>query len=161
MLSRLRHLAVLIGTFLVLCSLALAQSATTSVHGTISDAKGAVVTGATVTINDPATGLSRTVTTGSQGEYQFLELPPATYVLTVKATGFATVKEKGVQLLVRTPATLNVTLQVSAVVETVEVNATATLVNTEDASMGHAFDTQQIEALPFEGREPTSILTLQ
>ena len=146
---------------MALATLAVAQSATTSLHGTVTDAKGAVVVGAAVTISDPATGLSRSATTGGQGEYQFLELPPATYELTVKATGFATVKEKGVQLLVRTPGTLNVTVQVSGTVETVEVNATATLVNTDDATMGHAFDAKQIEALPFEGREPTSILTLQ
>ena len=161
MRSRSRQLAVLILTFLTLSAFLVAQSATTSVHGTVSDAKGAVVVGATVTISDPATGLSRTSMTGSQGEYQFLELPPATYQITVKMRGFATVEEKGVQLLVRTPGTVNVTMQVSGGMETVEVNATATLVNTDNASVGHAFDSQQIQALPFEGREPTSILTLQ
>ena len=105
--------------------------------------------------------MSRNLTTSAQGEYQFLELPPATYELTVKAQGFATVIEKSIQLLVRTPGTVNVTMQVAGGVQTVEVNATPTLVNTDNASMGHAFDTQQIQALPFEGREPTSILTLQ
>ncbi|HLZ39555.1 MAG TPA: carboxypeptidase-like regulatory domain-containing protein [Candidatus Sulfotelmatobacter sp.] len=159
--SRARQLAVLIGTFLVLSSFASAQSATTSLHGVVTDAKGAVVVGAVVTLTDPATALSRNMTTNGQGEYQFLELPPATYELTVKSRGFATVKETNVQLLVRTPATLNVTLQVATGIETVEVNATATLVNTDNATMGHVFDSQQIQALPFEGREPTSILTLQ
>jgi hypothetical protein len=130
-------------------------------HGTVTDPKGAVVAGAAVTLVDPATGLARQGKTGDQGEYQFLELPPATYELTVKAQGFAIVKEKNIQLLVRTPGTLNVTLQVSGNVETVEVNATANMINTEDASMGHAFDKSQIESLPFEGREPASILTLQ
>src|SRR5690242_10677585 len=99
MRSRSRQLAVLIVSLISLSTFLLAQSATTSVHGTITDAKGAVVVGATVTISDPATGLSRTITTGSQGEYQFLELPPATYELVVKSKGFATVNEKGIQLL--------------------------------------------------------------
>ena len=161
MRSRSRQLALLIVSFLAISTFLLAQSATTSVHGTVTDAKGAVVVGASVTISDPATGLSRSATTGSQGEYQFLELPPATYELVVKSKGFATVNEKGIQLLVRTPGTVNVTMQVATGIETVEVNATTTLVNTEDASMGHAFDAQQIQSLPFEGREPTSILTLQ
>lgn len=150
-----------IGCSLLLSVLISAQAATTSVHGTVSDEKGAVVVGASVTISDPATGLSREMKTGSQGEYQFLELPPATYELVVKARGFAMVKERGIQLLVRTPGTVNVTVQVAAETQTVEVNATANMVNTEDASMGHAFDAQQIQSLPFEGREPTSILTLQ
>ena len=61
------------------------QSATTSLRGTITDAKGAVVTGATVTLNNRATGFSRTTKTDDQGVYQFLELPPATYVMTVTA----------------------------------------------------------------------------
>ena len=150
-----------ISSLLAFSLLASAQSATTSLRGTVSDPNGAVVVGAVVTISDPATGLSRDVTTSGQGEYQFLELPPATYELTVKARGFATVIERGIQLLVRTPATVNVTLKVAGGSETVEVTAAVTLINTEDASMGHAFDTRQIQALPFEGREPTSILTLQ
>ncbi len=161
MRSGSRLVAAMVGCFLMLGNLAFAQSATTSLHGTISDPNGAVVVGATVTLSDPATGLSRNLTTSAQGEYQFLELPPATYELTVKAQGFATVIEKSIQLLVRTPGTVNVTMQVAGGVQTVEVNATPTLVNTDNASMGHAFDTQQIQALPFEGREPTSILTLQ
>jgi hypothetical protein len=161
MRSRSWQPAVLIGTVIALSVLSFAQSATTSLRGTVSDSKGAVVVGAAVTLSDPATGLSRNATTGSQGEYQFLELPPATYELMVKARGFANVKMTGIQLLVRTPANVNVTVQVAGGVETVEVNATANLVNTDNASMGHAFDSQQIQSLPFEGREPTSILTLQ
>ena len=159
--SATRAVAIVLCSILVLAAFALGQSATTSLHGTVTDSKGAVVVGASVTISDPATGLSREVKTGDQGEYQFLELPPATYELTVKAHGFANLKEKGVQLLVRTPGTLNMALQVAGGVETVEVAASATMINTDDASMGHAFDTRQIESLPFEGREPTSILTLQ
>src|SRR5215469_619584 len=161
MRSRSRRFAVLLVSLVVFVTLTFGQSATTSLRGTITDPKGAVVAGAAVMISDPATGVSHDTKTGDQGEYQFLELSPATYELIVKAQGFATVREKGVQLLVRTPATLNVTLEVSGTVETVEVNATATMINTEDASMGHAFDKQQIESLPFEGREPASILTLQ
>src|SRR5215467_10171146 len=155
------HVTRLFGIVLALAALTFGQSATTSLRGTITDPKGAVVAEATVTISDPATGVSRDTKTGDQGEYQFLELPPATYELIVKAQGFATVREKGVQLLVRTPGTVNVTVEVAGTIETVEVNATANMVNTDNASMGHAFDAQQIQALPFEGREPTSILTLQ
>jgi len=155
------HVTRLFGIVLALAALTFGQSATTSLRGTITDPKGAVVAEATVTISDPATGVSRDTKTGDQGEYQFLELPPATYELIVKAQGFATVREKGIQLLVRTPGTVNVTVEVAGTVETVEVNATANMVNTDNASMGHAFDAQQIQALPFEGREPTSILTLQ
>src|SRR5215469_10866363 len=127
MRSRSRRFAVLLVSFLVVTKLTFGQSATTSLRGTVTDPKGAVVAGAAVTISDPATGVSRDTKTGDQGEYQFLELSPATYELIVKAQGFATVREKGVQLLVRTPGTVNVTVEVAGTIETVEVNATANL----------------------------------
>jgi len=66
----------LVGFFLAMSALVLAQTATTSLRGTLYDAKGAVVAGASVTINDPATGFSRTTKSDGQGNYQFLELPP-------------------------------------------------------------------------------------
>lgn len=146
---------------LLLSTLALAQTATTSLHGTVYDAKGAVVTGATITISNPATGFSRTTKSDGSGNYQFLELPPAKYDLTVNAAGFATMNQTGMELMVASPATLNVTMQVTGGTITVEVSGTAPLVNTQDASQGHAFGTEQIANLPMEGRDPTSILSLQ
>ncbi len=138
-----------------------AQTATTSLHGTVSDPKGAVITGATVTISNPATGFTRTTKTDSQGAYQFLELPPAKYDVEVSAAGFAKVSQKGMELLVATPGTLNVTVQVTGGTVTVEVAGSAPLVNTVDASLGHAFGADQIADLPFEGRDPTGVLSLQ
>ena len=70
-------------------------------------------------------------------------------------------KETGIQLLVNTPSTMNVTMQVSGGTVTVEVASAAPMVNTVNATLGHAFDTEQIADLPFEGRDPTGILSLQ
>ncbi|MFZ0420539.1 MAG: carboxypeptidase-like regulatory domain-containing protein [Candidatus Sulfotelmatobacter sp.] len=151
----------LVGFFLAMSALVLAQTATTSLRGTVYDAKGAVVAGASVTINNPATGFSRTIKSDGQGNYQFLELPPAKYELTVDARGFATMKQSGVELQVASPATLNINMQVTGGTVTVEVSGTAPLVNTQDASMGHAFGADQIADLPFEGRDPGGILSLQ
>jgi hypothetical protein len=130
-------------------------------HGTVFDPKGAVVGGATVNIANPESGLSRSTKTDGQGTYQFLELPPATYQVTVNASGFAILKQTGVQLLVATPATVNFTMQVTGGTVTLDVSGTAPLVNTQDASMGHEFNTEQILSLPFEGRDPAGILSLQ
>lgn len=137
------------------------QVATTSLRGTVFDEKGAVVNGATVTISDPTTGFSRTTKTAARGEYEFPQIPPATYMLITVVHGFATVKQTGIKLLVDTPATVNVTLRVAAENITVEVAGTAPLVNTQDATLGHAFEANQIASLPFEGRDPTGILSLQ
>jgi hypothetical protein len=152
---------LLVSFFLAVSILASAQSATTSLRGTITDPKGAVLQGATVTLNNSLTGYSRTTKSGNDGAYQFLEVPPATYTLTVTATGFATVKEEGVRLMVSTPATLNFTVAVQGQSVTVEVSGTAPLVNTTDATLGHAFGAEKIENLPFEGRDPVGILSLQ
>src|ERR1700724_2630778 len=103
----------------LLTSLAPAQS-TTSLHGVMSDAKGAVLPGATVKITDPQTGFTRTVTSGEDGVYQFLQVPPATYALTVSAKGFATRRRDNVTLLVSSPATLHFTMQVEGAQERVE-----------------------------------------
>jgi Carboxypeptidase regulatory-like domain len=161
MRSGLRVIALSVAVLLVPSVLLLAQTATTSLHGTVYDAKGAVVAGAMVTIVNPATGFSRTTKSDSQGSYQFLELPPAKYDLTVNSQGFATMKQSGLELQVATPATLNVNMEVTGGTVTVEVSSSAPLVNTQDASMGHAFGADQIADLPFEGRDPAGILSLQ
>lgn len=153
---------VLMGTIvLTLSVLSWGQASTTSVRGTISDPQGAVVAGATVTLSNPSTGFSRTTNTDKDGVYQFLQLAPGTYSLVVTMPGFGTVKQENLHLLVRVPATLNVTLQVKAEVTTVEVSGQAIQLNTQDATVGNAFGTSQIAALPFEGRDPAQILSLQ
>lgn len=138
-----------------------AQSATTSLQGTVFDAKGAVVANASLTLTNAASGFVRNMKSDGQGAYQFAELPPAKYDLVVTASGFAETKVKDIQLLVNTPATVNVDLTVATGVQIVEVSGTAALVNTVNAAIGHAFDTEQIADLPFEGRDPTGILSLQ
>jgi hypothetical protein len=161
MRSGSRVVTLLVGFFLACSALVVAQTATTSLHGTVYDPKGAVVSGAAITLLNPATGFSRATKSDNQGNYQFLELPPAKYDLTANAPSFATVKQNGLELQVATPATLNVTLQVTGGTVTVEVAGTAPLVNTQDASMGHAFNADEIADLPFEGRDPAGILSLQ
>ncbi len=153
--------AVVILSVLALGTFAAAQSATTSLHGTISDAKGLVVAGATVTINNPATGFSRTVKADDQGSYQFLEVPPSTYIMTVSASGFATTRRENVVLQVSSPATINMSLQVQGGTVIVDVTGEAPVVNTQDATLGNNFNARQLTDLPTEGRDPVSILSLQ
>ena len=161
MLSGARAATRLLGVVLAVGTLVFAQTGTTSLRGTVSDAKGAVVQGATVTVADPQNGYSRTSKTDEQGVYQLLELPPATYSVTVNSAGFSPLKQEHVQLLVSVPTTLNFTLQVQGQEVVVEVTGEGTHVNTTDASMGNAFETKQIVELPFEGRNPVEILSLQ
>jgi Carboxypeptidase regulatory-like domain len=138
-----------------------AQTASSSISGTVTDPKGSVIPGANLTLSNPDTGFLRTIKTNDQGIYQFLQIPPATYELTVVASGFATKKQSNVVLMVNTPATLDFPMRVASTQTILEVVSTAPLVNTQDASLGHAFNSDQISYLPFEGREATSILSLQ
>jgi hypothetical protein len=138
-----------------------AQTGTTSLRGTVTDPGGASVPNATVTVTSASIGVTLTTKTDRDGVYQFLEMRPATYELTITAAGFATVKQHDLQLLVATPATNNIVLRVASVATAVEVSATALTLNTTDATLGSAFDSKLIEALPAEGRDPYGILSAQ
>jgi hypothetical protein len=143
MRSSSRAVAFLVVSALALSVLMVAQTATTSLRGTVTDPKGAVLQGAGVTLSNSATGFLRTTKSGNDGVYQFLEIPPATYMLAVTAAGFATVREDKVTLQVSQPATLDIAMQVMGSTEVVEVTSAAPLVNTTDASQGNVFNSIQ------------------
>jgi hypothetical protein len=161
MRSGSRVIALLVALLLGYRTPGFAQSATSSLRGTISDAKNLVVADARVTLSNADTGFSRSANTDGQGMYQFLEIPPAKYILTVEAAGFATVKRENVVLQVSNPATLNLTLKVQGSSVTVDVSGEAPMVNTTDATLGNVFNSRQLTDLPSEGRDPASILSLQ
>jgi len=149
--------------FFVLASLSVlfAQSGTTSLHGTITDPSSAAVRGATVTLSNPERGFTRSVTSGDNGDYEFRQLQPGMYTLTVQATGFRRAEQKSIQLLVDTPSTVNLKLDVGSTTETIEVTGEAPIINTTDASVGNAFSESQVKSLPMEGRNVPDLLSLQ
>ncbi|HWY75793.1 MAG TPA: TonB-dependent receptor, partial [Verrucomicrobiae bacterium] len=157
----MRRLVVLVVVLLTSSLGVLGQSSTSSLRGTVSDPQGAVLAAASVTLTNANTGFSQSTKTDGAGVYQFLQIPPGTYTLTVSMAGFATLKEENLQLLVNLPATANVTMRLKTEIATVEVQSASVQVNTQDATLGNAFGTSQIESLPFEGRDPTQILSLQ
>ncbi len=135
--------------------------ATASLRGTVTDPSGAAVPKATVTVKNTAVNIERTATTGAQGDYSFLSLPPGTYTLTVESGGFDRYQQSNLQLLVNTPATVNVQLKLGSVNETVAVTSEAPLLNSVDASIGNAFNNMQVKQIPLEGRNVPDLLTLQ
>jgi hypothetical protein len=138
-----------------------AQTGTSSLHGTITDQQRAAIPGATVTLSNPNTGYVQSTETDKSGLYQFLQVPPGTYNINISKAGFGTVKHQGLQLLVAVPVTFNLTLQVHSAATVVQVTGAPPEINTQDATVGNAFDTSQITNLPFEGRDPTQILSIQ
>src|ERR1700687_2950388 len=135
--------------------------ATTSIRGTVTDSSGGHVGGASVTLTNPESKSVRTATTGDDGGYQFLFLPPGTYTLDVAATGFQKYEQTGLQLLVNTPVTVNVQLKVGGGKETVTVTAEEPALNLVDASIGNSFDETQVRQIPLEGRNVPDLLSLQ
>jgi hypothetical protein len=160
-----RHFVLTFVVGLALCVLAVAgawaQTGTTSVHGVVTDKTSATIAGAKVTLVNAGQGLQRAVDTSEAGEFDFLALQPGTYSLTVEAMGFRKYEQKNLQLLVNLPATVNVTLEVGSSAQTVEVSAQTETLNTTDASLGNAFNENQVKELPLEGRNVPDLLSLQ
>jgi hypothetical protein len=138
-----------------------AQTAVTSVHGTVLDQSGAALPNAHVSISDPAIGYKSERITDVHGEYAFEQIKPNTYAILVSAQGFSSQKQL-LELLVNQARTADFKLTVAAASgETVEVLGAASALNSSDATVGTPFDTQQIQALPFEGNNVLDLLSLQ
>ena len=147
--------------FFFLLTSGFAQTGSTSLRGTVLDPNGAAIPDAQVTLASAEIGLSLNTQADKNGFYQFQDVRPATYVLTVSAPGFATLRKSGLVLLVSTPATSDVQMQIASGLTTVEVQANSVTINTQDATVGNTFESKQILALPFEARDAAGVLSLQ
>jgi hypothetical protein len=137
------------------------QTSTTELSGTVYDPTGAVVTGAVVTADNSATGTSLKQITNSAGLYAFPSIAIGTYTLKVETPGFKTAQLSGVTLAVGTPATANVTLDVGAATDVVRVEAAATPINTDTATLGNVVERQAVAVLPLNGRNPINLVVLE
>lgn len=102
-----------------------------SLRGTVTDANGAALAGALLTLTNASTGAERTTTSRDGGEYQFEQLKPGIYRLRIELSGFQTVVREDVRLLVMTGSTLDIELPVGEVGETVKIEAGASPLNTQ------------------------------
>jgi Carboxypeptidase regulatory-like domain/TonB-dependent Receptor Plug Domain len=144
----------------LLAAAAMAQS-TSQLNGSVTDPSGASVSGAKITLTSPATGLQRTATSNGTGLYQFLDVPPGDYRLDATATGFAAYLVPKVTLVVSTPSTILIRMQVAGATQTVNVEAETPLINRTDASLGNTFEQDQIAELPIADRNVVQLLSLQ
>jgi hypothetical protein len=156
-----RNLSVSLVALVLSTMCAWAQTGTTSLRGTITDKTGAAIAGAKVTLTNAGQALTRETQSGATGEYEFLALPPGAYSLSVEAANFRKSEQKNLQLLVSSPATINVTLEIGSTAQTVEVTSEALTLNTSDASVGNAFGESEVKELPFLARNVVNLLTLQ
>jgi len=133
---------------------------TASITGRITDPGGAVVPDATITVKASESGVSNTSQSNAEGYYTINALPPGKYNVSVTKSGFAPINETGLQLEVQQVARLDIMLQVGAVASSVDVSASATLLDSETATLGQVIASKQITELPLLGRNPYALAML-
>ena len=142
----------------VFCSVAFGQTFSASIAGIVSDPTGAVMTGAKVQLKNMDTNDVRDYTTTSAGTYKFDNLLPGTYEITVDAPGFKSYVRSNMVLRAETSATVDVSLEVGNTQQKVEVTGEAVLVDTQSANNSVTMDSQLIEALPNNTRNPLNFV---
>ncbi|MEE8477212.1 MAG: carboxypeptidase-like regulatory domain-containing protein, partial [Gemmatimonadales bacterium] len=132
------------------------------VSGTVSDPTGAVVPGAEVKLEDPATGTAYTVTTNAAGRFVFPSVAPALYKITASMQGFRTATVSGLKVDIAKSYTQNFTLEVGAVEQVVEVTAGAAVeLQTTDAAVGSTVGGEALLRMPSASRSVAGLLLLQ
>src|SRR5438105_5134186 len=131
-----------------------------NLNGTVTDSARAVVPDARVEVVSPDTGFKRSVETGPGGVYSVVGLPIGKYDLNVSRTGFRTFELKNIELLVGQTRTVDAELQLGAVSEQVQVEATAAPLETTNARVGSVLEHQQLDDIPVNGRNWATLETL-
>lgn len=147
----------------LLLSMAAYAQTNTSIGGVVKDPQDKVVPNATITITNTANGVVRTQKSSSTGQYLFDLLTPGDYKIEAQATGFRKTILENVHALIGKPVDLDLKLLVGGSSEeiTVAAEGAQALVNTQDASVGNNFISQQITQLPLEARNVLALVTLQ
>src|SRR5438270_1332862 len=131
-----------------------------AVLGVVTDSSGAPVPGASVTAQNLDTGFSKITTTDTTGNFEILALPIGPYSVSVSMQGFKTWKLERMALDIGARSRISPALQVGDVKEQVSVEATAGLIQTENASVEDVVSQKQIRDLPLNGRNPVQLVSL-
>ncbi len=153
-----------VGAVFVFTAVALGQN-TGTITGTVQDQSGAVIAGANVKAQNPATNFTRETTSATNGFYRFDQLPVGTYSITVEAAGFKRSVSQNIALSVNDALTVEIKLEVGQVSEVVTVSEAPSAVNTETSVLGRTVDNRTLNDLPIlsgaNGRNPLALAPLQ
>jgi hypothetical protein len=147
-------------TFLFPCFL-VAQIDTGSIVGVVKDPSGAAIVGATITLRNEATGVSRVATTNQDGGYQFPALIPGVYAVQASAPGFESAISKNIEIDVQSRPAIDFTLKVGQSKEVIEVSSAGPILQTETADVGGVVQKEQINDLPLNGRRYSDLALLE
>ena len=134
-------------------------ASTASFSGWVSDPSGARVANASVTLTSAEKGITRTFKTDQEGSFSFALLPAGTYILTVEASGFKTLKQQGITLEVGQSVSQAINLTIGSS-EQVVVTAEAPLLQTDNANVGDEISTKQVTELPLNLRNVFNFVSL-
>ena len=137
-----------------------AQTTFGSISGAVSDASGGSLEGAQVTITSLETGTKQSQTTGSDGLYQFSNLPPGRYRIESEKTGFKRTAQTEVVVQVQQTSNINLTMQLGDVSQTVEVTSETPLLQPDSSSLGQVIDERKTNEIPLNGRNVFNLITL-
>src|SRR6266496_3995167 len=150
-----KTISLAIASVLLLVPAVRAQFATGNVYGTVNDSSGAVLPGASITLTGGTIG-ARSTTSGSQGDFRFLNLDPGTYTLAVSLTGFSTVKRS---VIVNTgqSVTLSFSLGIASVQETVTIEGSSPIVDSKQSGTSTTLTKEELAEIP-QSRDPWATL---
>jgi hypothetical protein len=152
---------VILAIGLVFATQGYGQVAGATLAGTVKDASGAYIPNAQISIISVATGVTRTVSTDTAGFYNAPNLLPGLYNVTVSAAGFATETQSALTLTVGAKQGLNFTMQVGEISQKVEVTGEALAVELTSSALSDVVNATTVRELPLNGRDWTSLATLQ
>lgn len=159
--SALSRTGLLAAFMLLAASLGFAQSDNTSVSGTITDSSGGAIANAKIVLKNQNTGAVRETASGSSGTYTIPSIPSGLYTLTVEVAGFKKFETKNNKFDAAAPATIDATMQVGTVTDTVTVEAQVGAIQTETAALGKLVDGKQVSDLQLNGRNPLFLSLLK
>ncbi len=137
-----------------------AQTPTGTIQGVVTDANGASLPSANVTIRETQTNLARSVKTDGSGRYTFTFVLPGAYTVSVEAAGFRPSQQTGIRVNVSETDTADFQLQVGLITDTVQVSANDQHLDTETSNLSTTVETRQIMDLPDNGRNPFDFASL-
>jgi len=137
-----------------------AQVDTGAILGTVTDASGAIVKGASVTLLNEGTAAKLTATTGDDGGYKFAPVRIGSYTVSVTTPGFSSAEHKNLTVNVGASVVVDFSLKAGQVTETIEVTTDAPVLQTQDASVGQVVNSRSVNNLPLNGRNFTFLAQL-
>ncbi len=160
MLSRPQGSAAVAFLLVCLAAPAYPQGERATITGTVTDATGAIIPGAQVTLRNVATNITTTTESNAAGIYVFPALSPGTYEVTVEKQGFRTRKISSIPLSTALTATIDAVLEVGVVAETIQVQAAAVQLETQTSGLSGTVETRRVVELPLLGRNPLQLASL-